>query len=160
MLNWMTLHQVLKMVTALCYIRLNTKLRVVLPFKCWPSPVGCCLSSLLWCEVPPSPLPCTLAASGSRQEKKFLDIDYDNRRGQRFFLNWFCLAVEQWLARWKRTSLWTICWEKSKILTYCVGMNRQCYWSKVHLFPIIHSRIRSKNVPGVLYEFKHKKRRR
>jgi hypothetical protein len=68
MLNWMTSHQVLKMAATLCYVRLNTILRVVLPFKCWPSPVGCCLSSLLWCEVPPPPSH-TLAASGSGQEK-------------------------------------------------------------------------------------------
>jgi len=32
------------------------------------------------------------------------------------------------------------------------GMNRQCYRSKFHLFPIIRSRIAGKNDPAVLYE--------
>jgi len=32
------------------------------------------------------------------------------------------------------------------------GMNRQCYRSKFHLFPIILSRTAVKNDPGVLYE--------
>jgi hypothetical protein len=51
--------------------------------------------------------------------------------------------VEQLPALWKRVSLSAM---------HSTAMNRQCFWSKFHLLPIIRSRITGKNVPGVQNE--------
>ena len=103
--------------------------------------------------------PCTLAASGSRQEKKIEDVNSGNGRCHTFFE--IVLSCSGAMTRAMKTSA-TLnhLLRARKILTHSVGMNRQCSWSKVHLFPIIRSRITGKDVPGVVCEFKHKKIRR
>ena len=75
---------------------------------------------------------CTLAYSSSRKEK-ILGMSSLAIEGAIDSLKLLCLAVEQWLARWKREPLSTIYWGHSKLLRHCTGMNRQCFWNKFHL---------------------------
>jgi hypothetical protein len=83
------------------------------------------------------------------QRNIFGDIKPGDRGGYRS-LKWFCFAVEQWLARWKRVPLSIICWGHNKLLTHSNGMNRQYFWSKFHLLPIFVRKLQAKTF-GAFY---------